>query len=165
MEEYRTFEYGPMNLPEFRVLFSHFLAFMQDKLRSPEVFCWPGAWMAGEKARDSVAELFNRHQALFVDKEEDDSVFPRLHPDKNEALVQRMFQAFYSTNVTYDLADQWIMKPGPFTYDFFSWLSRSMSASDLKTFADRQFYQVFGVKPDDVELVEDVLKLQERTAG
>ncbi len=38
MREKDTFDYGPGNLP-VRVLFSHFLAFMQDKLVHPEFFC------------------------------------------------------------------------------------------------------------------------------
>lgn len=63
-----------------------------------------------------------------------------------------MFEAFYSFNVTYDLVDQWIMKPGPFTYDF-SWLSSQGTAADMKGFADRHFKQAFDVNPDDVELL------------
>jgi len=48
MAEHQTFEYGPENLP-VRVLFSHFLAFNIDRLARPEFFCWPGAWMVGER--------------------------------------------------------------------------------------------------------------------
>jgi len=50
MEEYRTYNYRAGN-HVVRVLLSHFLAFSQDKLLTPEVFCWPGAWMAGEICR------------------------------------------------------------------------------------------------------------------
>ena len=157
MEEYRTFAYQPLNLP-IRVLFSHFLAFMQDKAKAPEFFCWPGAWSAGEKVSEEGMALFNRHQALFVDKEDDDGVFPRLQPGRDESLVQAMFDSFYATNVVYDMADQWITKPGPFEYDF-SWLSSSSSKEQMKEFADRQFVQAFGVHPVEVEIIEDRLKL------
>jgi hypothetical protein len=62
MKEYRSFHYGPRNLP-VRVLFSHFLAFMQDKFETPEFFCWPGAWMAGMRVSEHVGKSFDRHQA------------------------------------------------------------------------------------------------------
>lgn len=158
MEEYRTFAYEPLNLP-IRVLFSHFLAFMQDKVKVPEFFCWPGAWSAGEKVSEEGMALFNRHQALFVDKEDDDGVFPRLQPGRDEKHVQAMFDSFYGANVVYDLADQWITKPGPFMYDY-SWLSSSGTRQQMKEFADRQFMQAFGVHPDVVDLIEDKLKLR-----
>ncbi len=109
MREKDTFDYAPANLP-VRVLFSHFLAYMQDKYARPEYFCWPGAWMAGERVKDEAMVLFDKHQALFVDKEDDDGVFPRLHPNKDEVLVQKVFDMFYATTVTYDLTDQWISR-------------------------------------------------------
>lgn len=102
MREKDTFDYAPANTP-VRVLFSHFLAFMQDKYARPEYFCWPGAWMAGDRVAEEAMVLFEKHQALFVDKEDDDGVFPRLHSDKDQALVQKVFDMFYATTVTYDL--------------------------------------------------------------
>src|SRR3546814_4282094 len=105
MEEHRTFDYGAVNLP-VRVLFSHFLSFMRDKLLTPEFFCWPGAWMAGERASDQVGVLFARHAALFMDKENDDGIFPRIHPERDVRLVQKMFDSFYAVNITYDMTDQ-----------------------------------------------------------
>jgi len=148
MEEHRTFDYGVVNLP-VRVLFSHFLAFMRDKAARPEFFCWPGAWMAGERVSEIAQTLFERHGALFVDKEDDDGIFPRLHPDRDEALVQKTFDAFYAVNLTYDMTDQWISKSGPFAYDY-RWLSESADNTVIKNFADRHFFQVYGVHPDAV---------------
>lgn len=150
MDEYLTFNYSSVNLP-IRVLFSHFLAFMRDKSKSPEFFCWPGVWMAGSGLRKDAETLFERHAALFVDKEHDDGAFPRLRGDRDHTLTQHMFENFYAVNVTYDLVSQWITKPGPFSYKF-SWLSKSGTAADMKAFADRHFQQIFGVHPDDVEL-------------
>ena len=60
MSEYRTFDFGSVNTVA-RILFSHFLAFMQDKYTRPESFCWPGAWMAGERVSEELAVLFDRH--------------------------------------------------------------------------------------------------------
>jgi hypothetical protein len=151
MQEKDTFDYAPVNLP-VRVLFSHFLAFTQDKHARPEYVCWPGAWMAGERVAEEAMTLFDKHQALFLDKEDDDGVFPRLHSDKDDALVQKVFDTFYATTVTYDLTDQWISRPGPFSYGY-DWLSRTTNSSVMKTFADGNFKHVYGLNPDDVEIL------------
>jgi hypothetical protein len=151
MREKQTFDYVPVN-PPVRVLFSHFLAFMQDKLTRPEFFCWPGAWMAGERVTDEALALFERHEALFVDKEDDDGVFPRLHPDKDETLVQNVFNNFYATTVTYDLTDQWISQPGPFRYGY-DWLSQTANTDVMRGFANGNFLHVYGLNPDDVEVL------------
>jgi hypothetical protein len=108
--------------------------------------------MAGARVSDRVGTVFERHGALFVDKEEDDGVFARLHPDRDERLVQATFEAFYAANVSYDMTDQWIMRSGPFIYDY-RWLSQSASSQSMKEYGDRAFEQVYGVRPDSVELV------------
>jgi hypothetical protein len=151
MDEYRTFAYGPMNFP-IRVLFSHFLAFMQDKAQRPEVFCWPGAAMAGTRVSPEIADLFDRHGALFVDKADDDGVFPRLRRDRVEAATEATFNTFYGAVVAYDVVRQWIVEDGPFRYDY-AWLSQTRSAGELKAFADARFMDAFGVHPDTAELL------------
>ncbi len=151
MEEHRTFDYGAGNLP-VRVFFSHFLAFMHDKFEAPEFFCWPGAWMAGKHVSDRASDLFDRHSALFIDKEDDDGIFPRLHEGRDQRLVQETFNSFYAVNLTYDMTDQWITREGPFEYDY-RWLSQSGSSAEIKEFADRHFKQIYGVSPDAVELL------------
>ncbi|MBB3747181.1 hypothetical protein FHX10_006737 [Rhizobium sp. BK591] len=52
-------------------------------------------------------------------------------------------------NLTYDMTDQWIRRPGPFTYNY-RWLSQNGSHEDIKGFADRHFEMIYGVKPDSV---------------
>jgi len=151
MEEYRSFDYGPINFP-VRFLFSHFLAFTQDKLTTPEFFCWPGAWMAGTRVSEHGETLFNRHAAPFVDKQDDDGIFPRLYTDRDEKLVKDVFYSFYACNITYDLTNQWITQSGPFTYDY-RWFSQSGTHEEIKDFADRHFLQVYGVHPDAVNLL------------
>jgi hypothetical protein len=151
MAEHQSFDYGPANLP-VRLLFSHFLAFSADKFTQPEVFCWPGAWMAGRRVSLQIAALFERHSALFVDKPDDDGVFPRVFPDKDEANVHRTFETFYAFNVSYELTRQWIAKAGPFEYNF-RWLSTSATQEDLKSFGDRHFQMIYGVHPDSVQVI------------
>jgi hypothetical protein len=151
MEEYRSFDYGSINLP-VRMLFSHFLAFMQDKLTTPELFCWPGAWTVGTRVSEQGLTLFNRHAAPFVDKQDDDGIFPRLYTDRDEKLVKDVFYSFYALNITYDLTNQWITQSGPFTYDY-RWFSQAGTREELKDFAARHFLQAYGVHPDAVKLL------------
>ncbi len=151
MAEHQRFRYAAANVP-VRVLFSHFLAFSEDKLSKPEFFCWPGAWMTGKRVSPEIVELFERHSAPFVDRAEDGGIYPRLMADKDEATVQVTFDTFYAMNVTYDLTRQWIAKAGPFEYDY-RWLSSSGAQTDLKNFGDRHFKKIYGVHPDSFELI------------
>lgn len=147
MREYLTFDYEPTNLP-VRVLFSHFLAVMRDRLDAPEFFCWPGAWMAGERVSPRAEGLFDRHGALFLDKEDDDGVFPRVCRGSDQVVVQRTFNAFYGANVVYDLTDQWIARAGPFKYDY-RWLAQRASRDEMSEFARREFSSAYGVDPSE----------------
>lgn len=151
MAEHERFAYGDINLP-VRLLFSHFLAFSEDKLSRPEVLCWPGAWMTGKRVSSEIVGLFERCSAPFLDKAEDGGIYPRLMVDKDESIVQRSFDGFYAMNVTYDLTRQWIAKAGPFEYDY-DWLSSSGTQADRKTFGDRHFERIYGVHPDSFELI------------
>ena len=108
--------------------------------------------MTGERVAPEIATLFDRHSALFVDKADDDGIFPRTFDDKDEATVHRTFETFYSFNVTYELTRQWIAKSGPFEYDF-RWLSSSGTHADFKGFADRHFEMVYGVQPDSFQVI------------
>ena len=149
MNEYRTFDFEPVNLP-IRFMLSHFIAYMADKAVRPEIFCWPGAWMAGERVSQDVADLFDRHRAPFVDKADDDGVFPRTYPDKDEKTVQEAFQGFYAATITYDLTRQWITEPGAFHYRY-NWLVQNAKHDEMKQYADRHFHSIYGVWPDDIE--------------
>lgn len=151
LAEYQTFAYVPRNLP-VRLLFSHFVAFSSDKCVKPEFFCWPGAWMVGERVSAEIVTLFDRHSAPFLDKPEDAGIYPRAMSDKDEATVQDAFNSFYAANVTYDMTRQWIVTPGPFQYDYRS-LSSFGTESEFKEFGDRHFEMVYGVHPDAFELI------------
>ena len=153
MAEYQRFDFGPRNQP-VRLLLAHFLSFYSDKLARPDVFCWPGAWMAGDRLSRDIPELFERHSALFVDKADDDGIFPRELTGRDESLIQDAFDSFYSFNVTYDMTRQWIVTSGPFSYDY-QWLSSSGSPSDCKGFADRHFEMAYGIAPDCFEILQN----------
>ncbi len=149
--EHLSFDYSAVNLP-VHFLFSHFLAFNRDKLSRPEFFCWPGAWMTGERASAEIGRLFDRHSAPFIDKADDGGIYPRLTTARSETMIQATFESFYAANVTYDMTRQWVAKAGPFEYDY-RWLSSSAAQTDMKNFADRHFEQIYGVHPDAFEIL------------
>ena len=98
--------------------------------------------------------MFDRHGALFVDKEDDDGVFPRLADGRTETEVQEAFDDFYAHNVIFDLTRQWITKPGPFRYDF-RWLSQRGTDQEIRAFCERSFQSLYGLNPSSVSLVAE----------
>ncbi len=150
-EEYESYAFEPTNYI-LRYLLAHFLAFQEDKFKRPEFFCWPGAYMAGDRIDASVMELFQRQGALFVDKEDEDAVFPRLQPGRDEAVLQEAFNTFYQHNVICDLTNQWISRSGPFSYDV-DWLKPSASREQMKEYLRGNFRAAFQFDPEDVELI------------
>jgi len=146
--EYKTYVFSSENYV-LRHLFAHFLAFQEDKFKKPEFFCWPGAWMAGDQLTNEATILFDKHGALFVDKENDDGIFPRIQTGRNEATLETAFNNFYHNQVIYELANQWISTPGAFNYDL-AWLPPSKTREE---FLRRQFKTAFGLDPEDVTLL------------
>lgn len=108
--------------------------------------------MGGKRLSTDAMTLFDRHGALFVDKEDDDGVYPRLLAGRSEKDVQETFDDFYMNNVIYDLTRQWITQLGPFTYDY-RWLSQKGSAEEIRDFAERSFEGVYGVRPSNVDVL------------
>lgn len=149
--EYELYLFEPANFV-LRHLFAHFLSFQEDKYKRPEFFCWPGAWMAGERVDQSIVDLFDKHGALFVDKEDDDAVFPRIQRWRDETVVERTFNTFYQHTVIYDLTDQWISRSGPFRYDI-DWLKPSASSDQMKEYLRGNFRAAFQLDPEDVQLL------------
>ena len=152
MREYETFSFGAGNTVP-RVLFAHFLAFMRDKYAHPEFFCWPGAVMAGRRLATNAMALFDRHGALFVDREDDDGIFPRLAAGRTEAQVQETFDDFYANNVVFNLTRQWITRPGPFDLNF-GWLTQRGSPEVVQAYCERTFRSAYGVSLRDVDLLD-----------
>jgi hypothetical protein len=90
--------------------------------------------------------------ALFADKEDDDAVFPRLHPGRYQAVVEKAFNTFYQHDVVYDLTNQWISCSGPFRYDV-DWLKPSASADQMREHLRGNFKAAFQSDPETVELI------------
>ena len=115
MEEDRIFRFSATNMP-LRFLFARYLAYNRDKARYPEILCWPGAWMAGERISGDSEMIYRRNQALFVDKEDDDGIFPIYVPGRDHDSVDETFNQFYDWIVNYDLISQWIDIEDSFKY-------------------------------------------------
>lgn len=148
---HRAYSASPANVP-IQVLFGHSIAFSIDKLKNPEIFCWPGAWCAGERCRPEVIEVFARHSARFIDKADDETIYPALPSGVEERTVVDTFHAFYAAHVVYELTRQWIRFPGPFRYDY-RWLQPRGTDDEHKTWANTNFEQIFGVAPGNFILL------------
>jgi hypothetical protein len=148
---HRTLAYSDMNLP-VQLLFAHYVAFAEDKLARPEFFCWPGVWMAGERCTPDGGELFLRHGCRFVDKADDETIVPTIPAGVDDSTAYRTFETFYSHHVVYELTRQWIVAQGPFQYDY-RWLQPAGTDAEIKSWADGSFRRVYGVLPDEFELL------------
>lgn len=147
-EQFDSYTFEDANY-SVRFLLAHFFAFQHDKASHPEVICWPGSWMAGPNADDNAFDIFNRHGAPFVDKEDDDGIFPRLQPGRTEQQMQDALDNFYSHVVAHGLTDQWISESGPFRYDL-SWLTEKANKEEARHYIRSRFQTLYGLNPDDV---------------
>lgn len=151
LKEEKEFNYQNENHP-IRVILSKYLRFCEAKYKNPEFYCWPGAWMAGEKAKDLNEKLFLNHLSLFMDKKGDKGIYPREFPNIPHENIHKTLNNFYTWNIMYDLTQQWIIKGGPFNYDY-SWLTQKQKESDLKKWADDIFAKIYGERPDKFEIL------------
>tara|TARA_R100001244_G_scaffold20643_13_gene21837 strand:- start:3026 stop:4681 length:1656 start_codon:yes stop_codon:yes gene_type:complete len=152
LEEHRTFGFGPVNMP-VRVIFSHHIAFARDKRGRPEMFCWPGMWLAGERCSGEIQKTFEAHLSLFQDRSETEQIFPRAMPGRSAENIKSLVNGFFSGMLAFDLALQWTLFPGPFAYDF-KWLTGKDENSELIALAKRQFEHNYEVDPDRVEVID-----------
>ena len=152
LDEHRTFGFGPVNMP-VRVIFSHHLAFARDKRARPEMFCWPGMWLAGERCTDEVQNTFEAHLSLFQDRSDTEQIFPRAMPGRSTENIEGLVNGFFSGMLAFDLALQWTLFPGPFRYDF-KWLTGKEENRELIALAKRQFEHYYEVNPDAVEVID-----------
>ncbi|QOZ44772.1 hypothetical protein XH89_15780 [Bradyrhizobium sp. CCBAU 53340] len=151
LAEKETFRFNPGNVV-VRVLFSYFISFSIDKLKRPEFFCWPGAWLAAPRVSENSQSLFLKYLSLFTDRADDDGIFPRNIPGKAPEAITKTLSNFYANIINYDLTRQWILDEGPFRYDF-DWLTQTYSKAEMADWAKTRFEQVFRVHPDTFEIL------------
>ena len=148
LEGDKDFIFPPENMP-VSLLFARLLRFQMDKFKNPEFFCWPGYWSTGERKNGidlkTAEKLFDNHRAFFCD-DVDGDIYPRTFPDKDEATVHKIFNEFYSWNITYELTRQWIVQEGEFNYNI-SWLTSKYSKSENDAWVCARFKDAYGVDP------------------
>lgn len=108
--------------------------------------------MYGDRFRDQIGEAFSRHGAPFIDKEDDDGVFPVIRPNLSPENIYETFNKFYQYVVAFDMTEQLINDNGPFRYDF-KWLSCFAKAGEIKNFVDDMFFHAYGIYPDDFSIL------------
>jgi hypothetical protein len=151
LRERETFQFSESNLP-IRVIAAEFLAFSQDKLHCPEFFCWPGLHAAGERIDAQYQALFKNHLSYFSDRGETEQIFVRDLPGKDPEGLKHMLETFFGSLILYDLTLQWVLREGPFRYDF-KWLTGRSANDELVTWAKASFRANFGIDLDEFEIL------------
>lgn len=151
MEEHDNFRFKLDNI-NVRVILSHYLSFVKDKIAKPEFFCWPGVHMVGPSIRHETEELWLRHLSLFTDRADKTGVYPRLWPNREEKDIIKMFHNFFNSMAMYDLSHQWVMADGPFSCQY-DWLSENYDPAVAYQWADSAFKQAYGISLSDVDTV------------
>ena len=148
LKQQDTFDYDPESI-SIRVLFSHFISFNLDKFDAPEFFCWAGKHLAFENNSDKYKKLWLKNLSLYSDSAEDQTILPRLFPGKSEKNIKKTFNAFYASNLVYNMSSQWVIGRGPFKYEF-SWLTEREEPEVIKNKTKQLFEAIFKVNPDDI---------------
>lgn len=153
LEEEKNMKYDLNNIA-VRLYFSKYLRFQEDKLKYPNIFCWIGKSMTHEVSTeitlDLVEKIFNKHKALYID-DIDGEIHAMIFDDYTEDNLQETFNAFYTMNVTYDMIIKWIQEEGKFTYNY-SWLTQK-DKEEVKTWVRNNFYKLFKIYPEDLEML------------
>ncbi|MBA3040924.1 MAG: hypothetical protein FP819_14490 [Rhizobiaceae bacterium] len=149
MREWETFQYDLRNLP-VRVMTSHFMDFCRSKLENPHFFCWAGRFLALGRATDTTGELFSRHVSLFTDRSDTEQIHIRAFAGRESGALKHTLDAFMGSTILYDLTLQWILRDGPFRYDYRAITSASR-ADAMTEWAKSAFKGTFGYHPDDFQ--------------
>lgn len=150
LKENEAFAYASGNLV-VRLIFGRFLSLQQDKLKNPEFFCWPGLYLYGERRSRTTDALYLKHQAIFKENSNMD-IAPAMLPGIDEITLKDTAGFFYGSVTVYELCQQWILEPGEFKYNL-QWLSNTYSREAMEDWLKTNFINVFGVSPDDFEII------------
>jgi hypothetical protein len=156
LKEESSFQYMPEDLP-IRLFFSKFLRYQEDKFKHPHFFCWSGIYFTNQKNTNldlgKVGELFNKHQALFID-DVDGDIYPVAFPNYEERNIDDTFNTFFRWNSAYDLIRQWVINDGSFSYNY-CWLTSKYSLEEMKMWATEGFFEIFGIDPEELIVLDD----------
>lgn len=146
LEEDENYLFDETLMP-FRLFFSKYLRFQEDKYENPHYFCWVGYHIPNAKSNE-VMELFEKHKALFIDSE-DGEIKPVLQKNVNEKVLSETFNKFYHHTILYELILKWISEEGDFKLDY-KWLLNKRNDENTSKIKDA-FNHHFGIEIDKIK--------------
>ncbi|NIK64385.1 hypothetical protein [Xanthomonas cannabis] len=149
--EHKSFKFTERNIV-LKLLTGEFISYINDRTDNPEFFCWAGYWLVGTN-NDKARQLWLSHLSLFSDKADDDALFPRMHPERNEADVMHTFNQFFASMLLYDLSKQWVLQPGPFKLDY-AWLTSKYDSPDFLDQLNGVFKKHYGFDLTDFKALD-----------
>jgi len=152
LDEESEMKFNPENL-SIRLFTSKYIRFQEDKIKYPNIFCWTGKSMTGELSKELnlelVEEIFNRHQALFIDVIGGE-IRPTIYDGRNKENTMNTFQSFYTYNTTYDMTMKWITEKGQFNYDY-RWLTTQYSNDEMTSWVRENFKDAYSIYPEELK--------------
>ncbi|WP_329752816.1 hypothetical protein [Stenotrophomonas maltophilia] len=149
--EHKCFQFTDRNIV-LKLLTGEFISFLGDRIDHPEFFCWAGHWLSQGNI-EGPRKLWLSHLSLFSDKADDDSLYPRMHPERAESDVLETFNQFFASIILYDLSRQWVLIPGPFKLDY-SWLTPLSGDAGFREQVSGIFRRHYGVGLADMSLID-----------
>jgi len=150
IKENDKFSYSDANLP-VRMIFGRFLSFQMDKLKNPEIFCWPGMFMNPAQGNLQALPLYYKHQAVFIENIHQEIV-PAPLPGIDVEVLEDTATKFYQSVAVYDLCNQWAYEKGDFVCDA-KWLSNTSGKKRVEEWVKSNFERVFGFSVDSFTTV------------
>lgn len=150
IKENDDFSYSDANLP-VRMIFGRFLSFQMDKLKSPEIFCWPGMFVNPAQGNRRATTLYYKHQAVFIENSNQEIV-PAPLPGIDVQILEDTATKFYQSVTVYDLCNQWAYGEGDFVCDA-KWLSNNSGKKKVEVWVKSSFEKVFSFSVDSFTTV------------
>lgn len=145
LEEETNYLYEDTNMP-FRLFFSKYLRFQEDKYENPHYLCWIGHHISNPKSNE-VMELFEKHKALFIDSK-DGEIKPIIQKNIDKESLYKTFNKFYQHTILYELILKWISEDGEFKLDY-KWLLNQRNDENTQNIKDL-FKSQFGIEMDEI---------------
>jgi len=154
MGEEEAYKFKNENLP-VRLYFAKHIRFAEDRINSPDFFCWPAMHLVSHPSFqfDHVESLriWEKHSPLFV-ADLGGEIRPVLAAGRLEEDVYHTFNRFYMWNILYDIIHQWVFCGGPFSYDYKN-LTPKYSEEEMKHWVTSAFRQTFEFSIDDFDVL------------
>tara|TARA_B100000678_G_scaffold47644_1_gene37331 strand:- start:3837 stop:5438 length:1602 start_codon:yes stop_codon:yes gene_type:complete len=146
LEEEETHSFNQENLP-FRLFFSKFIRYQEDKFKNPHIFCWIGYYLSNADT-DKVINLFDKHIALFTDDSSDGEIKPILKKNICQENLYNTFNVFYQNTILYEIILKWVSEEGKFKLDY-KWLFNQRNEENIP-FIKRLFKDHFEIDLEEI---------------